>query len=125
MAIALLDAPWKAGAVLILYVLIQQVESNILTPTVMEKQVSLLPAVTLLSQLVFAVFFGFLGLFLALPLVVIGQVWLKEVLIKDVLDHWHPRSYRRFQPQPWRGGRNPRRRSHRSRLSRDEDNPDC
>lgn len=99
MAIALLDAPWKAGAILILYVLIQQVETNVLTPAVMERQVSLLPAVTLLSQLVFAVFFGFLGLFLALPLVVIGQVWLKEVLIKDVLDHWHRRSYRRFQPQ--------------------------
>lgn len=31
-AIALLDAPWKAIAVLILYILIQQVESNVLTP---------------------------------------------------------------------------------------------
>ncbi len=99
MAIALLDAPWKAVGVLILYVLIQQIESNILTPAVMEKQVSLLPAVTLLSQLVFAVFFGFLGLFLALPLVVIGQVWLKEVLIHDVLDHWQGRSPHQFESE--------------------------
>ncbi|HEY9828282.1 MAG TPA: AI-2E family transporter [Stenomitos sp.] len=87
-AIALLDAPWKAGAVLALYVLIQQLEQYLLVPTVMAKQVSLLPAVTLLSQIVFAIFFGFLGLLLALPLVIVGQIWIKEVLVKDVLDRW-------------------------------------
>jgi predicted PurR-regulated permease PerM len=89
MAIALLDAPWKAIAVLILYIVIQQVESNLLTPFVMAQQVSLLPAVTLMSQVFFATFFGFFGLFLALPLTVVGQVWLKEVIIKDILDQWH------------------------------------
>jgi predicted PurR-regulated permease PerM len=88
MAIALIEAPWKSLAVLILYIAIQQVESNLLTPIVMAQQVSLLPAVTLLAQLFFATFFGFLGLFLALPLTVVGQVWLKEVLIKDILDRW-------------------------------------
>lgn len=88
-AIALLDAPWKAIAVLILYIVIQQVESNLLTPVVMAQQVSLLPAVTLLAQVFFATFFGFLGLLLALPLTVVGQVWIKEVIIKDILDQWH------------------------------------
>lgn len=89
MAIALLEAPWKSVAVLILYIIIQQVESNILTPIVMAQQVSLLPALTLLSQLFFATFFGFLGLFLSLPLTVVGQIWFKEVIIKDVLDQWN------------------------------------
>lgn len=89
MAIALIEAPWKSVAVLILYIIIQQVESNILTPIVMAKQVSLLPAITLLSQLFFATFFGFLGLFLSLPLTVVGQIWFKEVIIKDVLDNWN------------------------------------
>ena len=88
-AMALLDAPWKALAVVILYIVIQQVESNILTPVVMQKQVSLLPAVTLLAQVAFAVFFGILGLFLALPITVVAQVWLKEVLVKDILDRWN------------------------------------
>jgi predicted PurR-regulated permease PerM len=88
MAIALLDSPFKSLAVFGLYFLIQQIESNLLTPYVMAQQVSLLPAVTLLSQVFFATFFGFLGLFLALPLTVVGQIWLKEVLIKDVLDRW-------------------------------------
>ena len=86
--LALIDAPWKALAVLILYILIQQTESNILTPLVMKQQVSLLPAITLLAQATFAVFFGFIGLFLALPLAVVAQVWIEEVLIKDILSSW-------------------------------------
>ncbi|MHC0064432.1 AI-2E family transporter [Nostoc sp. UIC 10890] len=88
MAIALLDDPWKVVAVLILYFVIQQVESNFITPIVMAQQVSLLPAVTLIAQLFFVTFFGFLGLFLALPLTVVAKIWLQEVLIKDVLDQW-------------------------------------
>lgn len=87
-AIALLDDPIKSVAVLILYVGVQQLESNFLTPLVMAQQVSLLPAVTLLAQALFATFFGFLGLFLALPLAVVAQVWIQEVLIKDILDQW-------------------------------------
>ncbi|MFM8008815.1 MAG: AI-2E family transporter, partial [Dolichospermum sp.] len=91
MAIALLDNPWKALAVFILYFVIQQVESNFITPVVMAHQVSLLPAVTLISQLFFVTFLGFLGLFLALPLTVVAKIWVQEVLIKDVLDQWvHP-----------------------------------
>ena len=86
--LALIEAPWKAVAVLILYFLIQQAESNILTPLVMKQQVSLLPAVTLLAQATFAVFFGFIGLFLALPLTVVAQVWINEILIKDILSNW-------------------------------------
>ncbi len=85
-AIALLEKPWLAVAVIILYIIIQQAESNILTPMVMKKQVSLLPAMTLLSQVVFAVFFGILGLFLALPLTLIIQNWLKEFWVEGFLD---------------------------------------
>lgn len=92
MAIALLEDPLKPLAVLVLYVFIQQLESNVLTPLVMAQQVSLLPAITLLSQVFFATFFGFLGLFLSLPLTVVGQIWFKEVIIKDILDGWNGNS---------------------------------
>ncbi|MDH6057187.1 AI-2E family transporter [Umezakia ovalisporum] len=88
MAIALLDNPWKPFLVFVLYFIIQQIDANIVTPTVMAHRVSLLPAVTLISQLFFVTFFGFLGLFLALPLTVVAKIWLQEVLIKDVLDEW-------------------------------------
>jgi len=90
MTVSLLDTGGflKAGAVLILYVVVQQVESYWLTPTVMAKQVSLLPAATLLAQLICLQLFGIIGLFLALPLAVIAQVWIKRLLIEDILDQW-------------------------------------
>ncbi len=88
MAIALLDSPWKAIAVFVLYLLIQQLEGSVLIPLVMQEQAALLPAVTLVSQVAFTVFFGFLGLLLSLPLLVVAQVCIQEILIKDVLDQW-------------------------------------
>ncbi len=89
MAVAVLDAPWKAVAVFILYLLIQQFEAYVLVPIVMRQQVSLLPAFTLLSVVIFGTFFGFLGVFLSVPLVIVSKIWLNEVLIKDVLNNWH------------------------------------
>jgi predicted PurR-regulated permease PerM len=91
------DAPWRSVAVFILYLIIQQLESNFLTPMLMAHQVSLLPAVTLIAQLFFVTFFGFLGLFLALPLTVVAKIWLQEVLVKDVLDKWGNDSNREME----------------------------
>ncbi len=92
--IGLIDSPWKGLAVLIIYILIQQVESNILTPLVMKQRVSMLPAITLLSQATFALFFGLLGLFLALPMTVVAQVWIEEIVIKDILNNWRTKRNR-------------------------------
>ena len=94
MSVALLDAPWKAAAVLILYILVQNLESYVITPSVMHHQLKLLPGLTLTAQLLFTVLFGPLGLVLALPLAVCLQVILREVIIHDVLDHWKPASQR-------------------------------
>ena len=88
MAIALMDKPWKAVAILIIYLLIQQFESNFLTPYIMAKQVSLLPAITLIAQVIFTTFFGFLGLLLALPLTVVAKIWIERILVEDILDRW-------------------------------------
>jgi predicted PurR-regulated permease PerM len=84
--VSLLDAPWKVLAIMIWYFIIQNIESYLLTPTVMAKQVSLLPAVTLMAQIFFAQMFGLLGLLLALPLTVVAKTWIEEVLFKDILD---------------------------------------
>ncbi|MGL5083992.1 MAG: AI-2E family transporter [Microcoleaceae cyanobacterium] len=88
-SVALLDTPWKALGVLIAYVIIQNLESYWFSPMVMQKQVSLLPAATLIAQLFFARFFGFLGLVLALPLAVVMKTWVESALMEDVLDQWH------------------------------------
>ena len=48
----------------------------------------LLPGLTLAAQFLFTLLFGPLGLLMALPLAVVLQVIIREVLIHDVLDRW-------------------------------------
>jgi len=86
--LALIDAPWKAGSVILLYIAIQQFESLVLVPLIMKQEVNLMPVFTILAVVVFASLFGFLGLFLAIPLLIVLQIWLKEVLVKDVMNKW-------------------------------------
>lgn len=86
--LAFLDSPWKALQVVILYTFIQQVEGNFVTPIIMKQQVSLLPATTLALLTAFGTFFGFLGLFLGLPILVIAQTFINEILVKDICDRW-------------------------------------
>lgn len=68
LGIAFVDSPAKALYVLIAYVVIQQVESNIVAPLVMKRGVDVPPVVTILSGTVMTILFGFLGLLVAVPL---------------------------------------------------------
>jgi len=79
-SIALLDNFWKPLAVLGAYVIIQNIESYIIMPSIMKKKANLLPGLTLISQFGFTFIFGPLGLILSLPLAVVIQVIIKESL---------------------------------------------
>jgi len=82
-SIALLDNFWKPLAVLGAYVIIQNIESYIIMPSIMKKKANLLPGLTLISQFGFTFIFGPLGLILSLPLAVVIQVLIKESF-KDI-----------------------------------------
>ncbi len=82
-SIALLDNFWKPLAVLGAYVIIQNIESYIIMPSIMKKKTNLLPGLTLISQFGFTFIFGPLGLILSLPLAVVIQVLIKESF-KDI-----------------------------------------
>jgi len=82
-SIALLDNFWKPLAVLGAYVVIQNIESYIIMPSIMKKKANLLPGLTLISQFGFTFIFGPLGLILSLPLAVVIQVLIKESF-KDI-----------------------------------------
>jgi predicted PurR-regulated permease PerM len=90
--VALSQSFGSAIAVIILYVLIQNLESYWFGPMTMQKQVSLLPAITLIAQIFFATFFGPVGLILALPLAVVCKVWIEEAWIIDVLEKGKPKA---------------------------------
>ncbi len=85
-SVTLIQEPWKAIAVVFIYLVVQNLESYWFSPMMMERQISLLPAATLVAQLFFARFLGFLGLVLALPLAVVTKTWIEEAVIKDILD---------------------------------------
>jgi len=82
-SIALLDNFWKPLAVLGAYVIIQNIESYIIMPSIMKNKANLLPGLTLISQFGFTFIFGPLGLILSLPLAVVIQVLIKESF-KDI-----------------------------------------
>ena len=86
LSVALLDTPWKSLAVLGLYIVIQNIESYVITPSIMHKQVKLLPGLTITAQFIFTILFGPIGLLLAIPMAVVIQVFVKEVIINDILE---------------------------------------
>ena len=72
---------WVIG----LFIAIEQLEGNLLVPLVQQRTVSLPPAVTLTSVLIFGVLFGFLGLLVATPLAAVILVLVRRLYIEDTL----------------------------------------
>lgn len=77
-----IDALW----VLLAYVVIQQVESNLLTPIVMQKTTSLHPVVVIASVTVAGAAFGILGALLAVPVSVVAGVLVEELWFERLED---------------------------------------
>lgn len=84
--VALAISPEKAMWVIGLYLLVQGLESNLLTPLLMKEMVELPPALTLLFQTLMATLFGFLGLLLAVPILAAGKVLVQELYVEGVAD---------------------------------------
>ncbi len=79
-SIALLDNFWKPVIVFGAYIIIQNIESYIIMPSILKKKANLLPGITLISQFGFTFIFGPLGLVLSLPIAVVMQVLIKEII---------------------------------------------
>lgn len=65
-------------AALVVYIVLQFVEGNFITPFVERRVVDIAPAVTLAAQLLFGVMFGLLGVALAVPIVAMVKVALEH-----------------------------------------------
>ncbi len=72
---AFTDSPGKALVTLAVYVLVQQLESNVTIPVIMSQRTRMHPAMIAIGVVVVGQLFGFVGLFVAVPilsLLVIG-----------------------------------------------------
>lgn len=78
-------SPTTALYVLILFVGVQLVESNLVTPFIERQTVEIPPALTIVFQLTLAVLVGGLGLVLATPLLAVLIVLVQLVYVEDVL----------------------------------------
>lgn len=74
-------SPVMGVGVIGLYIIIQQVENNIIIPKVMQKAVGLNPVVTLLVVLIGNALFGILGAIIAVPLTLVIYIIIKKVLL--------------------------------------------
>lgn len=78
------DASMAAWTVLA-FVVVQQVESNMLQPLIMREAVSIPPALLLFGVVAFGVLFGILGVLFAAPLAVVVSVAVKKLYVRDAL----------------------------------------
>jgi predicted PurR-regulated permease PerM len=78
------DSPGKGVLALVVYVGVQQVESNFTIPLVMAKTVKLHPAVIAIGVLVVGRLLGFAGLFVAVPVLSFITITIEEFWIKPM-----------------------------------------
>jgi predicted PurR-regulated permease PerM len=84
-AMGFVDSPEKALWVVIAYVGIQFMENHLLIPLLMKGGMNLPPALTVFTQALMAITFGFLGLMCAVPLLAATVVAVKMLYVEDVV----------------------------------------
>jgi predicted PurR-regulated permease PerM len=83
--LALLISPADALLVAALFLVVQQLEGNLISPIVQQHAVELPPALLLFSLLAFGLLFGLLGFVLAEPLTVAIFVLIKRLYVREAL----------------------------------------
>lgn len=80
--IGLNETPMMAVWVILLYIIIQQIEGNILVPMIMKKAVGLSPIVIIIVMLVGFQFLGILGIIIAVPVATALSIFIKDYAAK-------------------------------------------
>jgi predicted PurR-regulated permease PerM len=82
--LALISDPFSVVWVILAFVIIQQIEGNLLQPIIMSRAVDLHPALVVFAILVMGTLFGIVGVFLAVPLVAALQVLVRELWVQKM-----------------------------------------
>jgi predicted PurR-regulated permease PerM len=85
--ISFVQSPIKGLFVIILYLVVQQLENNILVPKIMQKVVGLNPVVSIVAMLIGWKLGGVLGAILAIPVATMAAV-----LLEDLFEEYFNRS---------------------------------
>ncbi len=90
--VAFTQGPETALYALLIYVAVQQLESNIVIPLLQRWAVRLPPAITLLSVVIGGILLGAPGVVFATPLAVVAMMLVKHLYMEDTLEHRHRRT---------------------------------
>jgi predicted PurR-regulated permease PerM len=82
--IALMQGPTTALLVAGLYILVQMLESNVITPQIQKRLINIPPALIIIAQLLMGVLTGGWGLVLAMPLMVIVITVVEQLYVKPM-----------------------------------------
>lgn len=80
-AMALVASPTKAIYVVILFVVIQQLEGNLLTPLLMKNRIDVPPAITIIAVSALGMVFGVVGMLVAEPLSGVAILLIRELYV--------------------------------------------
>ena len=85
-AMGFLDSPEKALLIAVVYIGIQFLENHILIPLLMKGGMDLPPALTVITQALLALVFGFLGLMVAVPMLATVMVIVQMLYVEEQTD---------------------------------------
>lgn len=83
--LALLQGPETAFWALVVYIIVQQIEGNLILPVVQRHMVTLPPALTIFSIIAAGLLFGVMGVIFAAPLLVVIYVLVKRLYVREAL----------------------------------------
>lgn len=83
--IAFGHSPQAAIWTALLYLLVQQLEGNVVEPLVQQRAVTIPPALLLFALLAAGLLFGFIGILLGAPLTVVSYVLVKRLYVREAL----------------------------------------
>jgi predicted PurR-regulated permease PerM len=83
--LALTVSPERAVGVILMFVVLQNLEGNVLTPLIQRKAVDLPPALGIIAQILLGILVGPVGLILAWPLCAAVVLAVKMLYVEDVL----------------------------------------
>lgn len=101
-AVGVIQAPDQIGWIIVVVYGVSFIQTQIMIPLLVAGSIRLPPVLVLLGQIVAGVFFGFLGIMLAVPITAIVLVLVQEIYVKDVLNDqtaW-PRAQPEVQAAP-------------------------
>ncbi len=85
LAVGFVQTPESIGWIVLIIYGTSFLQSQVIAPIIFKESISLPPVLVLIGQIFAAVFFGFLGIMLAVPIIAILMILVQEVYIKDIL----------------------------------------